>query len=371
MKKRLFLILPLLIAIFLLIPKRNIIEFKIEPKKDLFEEYYDEADKIMSAMTLEEKVGQLFYARYPLNSDDEIVNENPGGYILFARDFKNETKESILEKISKNQENSKIKMFFGVDEEGGTVVRVSKYPNFRETPFSSPQSLFSEGGFKLVLSDLEEKINLLKSIGINTNFAPVVDLPTSEDSYIYKRSFGLDLTNTIEYTILVVKKMNESKMLSMLKHFPGYGDNVDTHTGIAIDDRTLEYLRNYDLKPFVAGIFEDVPIILVNHNIITNLDSNYPASISKEVHDFLRDELGFTGLIITDDLNMGALKEYTSNKNAAVQAILAGNDMIVSSDFVNQKKEILNAIKEGVIEERMIDEAVIRIIACKLAYGII
>ena len=186
MKKKIFLIILVILAALLLISRGKIVEYstpvdtevQIEIQKDLFEDYYEEANKIMSEMTLEEKVGQLFYARYPYNSNDEIVKENPGGYILFARDFKNETKESILQKINKNQENSKIKMFFGVDEEGGTVVRVSKYKNFRSEPFPSPQMLFEEGGFELVLSDLEEKMDLLKSIGINTNFAPVVDLPT-------------------------------------------------------------------------------------------------------------------------------------------------------------------------------------------------
>ena len=363
-----FLVLLLIIAI---IPKNNqmVVTNEIEEmptRRPLFEEYYEEARKIMSSMTLEEKVGQMFWVRYSKDANNEILNENPGGYILFATDFKKETKESILSKINENQKNSKIKMFFGVDEEGGTVVRVSKYPAFRETPFLSPQELFNEGGFDNILNDLDEKIELLTSLGINTNFAPVIDIPTKEDSYIYKRSFGLDLNNTIKYTKLVVEKMNESKMISILKHFPGYGDNVDTHTGIAIDNRTLEELKEVDLKPFKAGINSGAPIVMMNHNIIEKIDSS-PASLSKKVHDILRNDLKFTGLIITDDLSMGAIKEY---ENVAVQAVLAGNDIILSSDFVNQKQEVLTAIKNGKIDESMIDEAVLKIFACKLAYNI-
>ena len=372
-KSKILLILPILLLIFLLIPKRNIVEkyIEAEKKEELFGSYYQEASKIMSSMTLEEKVGQLFFARYPLNPDEEILNENPGGYILFARDFKKETKESILAKINTNQEKSKIKMFFGVDEEGGAVVRISKFTQFRDNPFAYPQELFATGGFDSVLADLDEKIELLKSVGINTNFAPVIDLPTKDSSYIYKRSFGLNVENTVKYASLSVKKMNDSKMLSVLKHFPGYGDNINTHTGVAIDNRTLEYLKDNDLKPFVAGINEKAPIILVNHNIIMDVDDKYPASLSRKVHDILREDLNFNGLIITDDLNMDAIKEYTENKTAAVQAILAGNDMIVSSDFVNQKKEILEAINNNIIEESLINKAVQRILACKLAYGII
>ena len=374
-KNKLIVIIPLILislSVILLIPKNNLksVDHKIESlptRKDLFEAYYDEAKKIMSSMTLEEKVGQMFWVRYSKNADKEIINENPGGYILFASDFKKETKETILKKINENQKNSKLGLFFGVDEEGGTVVRVSRYSQFRDNPFSSPQELYNNGGFDAVLADLDEKIALLKSIGINTNFAPVVDIPTNEESYIYKRSFGLDVDNTIKYTKLIVTKMNENKMLSILKHFPGYGDNVDTHTGIAIDNRSLDELKAVDLKPFVAGISVDAPIIMMNHNIIMSIDDS-PASISKEVHNLLRNDLKYSGLIITDDLSMGAIKEY---KNVAVEAVLAGNDIILSSNFINQKKDVLNAIKDGVIKESTIDEAVLKIISCKLAYNII
>ena len=374
-KNKTIIILSLLLIILsavLFIPRNSIkpVGSKIEAlptKKDLFIDYYDKAKEIMSSMTLEEKVGQMFFVRYSKDASKETINEKPGGYILFARDFKNETKESILEKLNENQKNSKIKLFFGVDEEGGTVVRVSKYPEFRETPFLSPQELFNNGGFDSVLADLDEKIELLKSIGINTNFAPVVDIPISETSYIYKRSFGLDLNNTIRYASLVVEKMNENKMISIMKHFPGYGDNIDTHTGIAIDNRTYEELKVVDLKPFKAGIETKAPIIMINHNIITNIDNN-PASLSRKVHDILRNDLRFTGLIITDDLTMGSIKDY---ENVAVQAILAGNDIILSSDFIKQKKQVLDAIRNGIIDESIINEAVIKILACKLAYEIV
>jgi len=339
---------------------------------DLFEQYYDSADKILNNMTLDEKVGQLFYARYPLgDATSEIINEQPGGYILFAKDFENETKDTFYSKISKNQQSSKIKMFIGVDEEGGTVVRVSKYKSFRESPFLAPQKVYEQGGMELIETDTYEKTNLLLSLGINTNFAPVVDIPTNQYSFMYDRSFGTDPTLTSEYVRRVVDITNRKKFISVLKHFPGYGDNVDTHTGIAIDNRTLDNFKEVDFKPFEAGIETSVPMIMVNHNIISNIDSKYPASLSKEVHDILRNDLNFSGLIITDDLTMEAVSKYTSDGSASVQAIIAGNDMIISSDFKKQKAEVLEAIKNNTISEERINESVRRILACKLAYGII
>ena len=345
---------------------------KKEEKVDTKVETKDEIDKLMERMTLEEKVGQMFYARYPeTGADKEIKENNPGGYILFGRDFKNQTKSSILEQINKNQENSKIKMFIGVDEEGGTVTRVSLYKAFRNSNFKSPQDLFKIGGLDKIIEDTKEKNELLKSIGINTNFAPVADISTNPTSFMYKRAFGKKAEETGEYIKEVVKTMNDDNMISVLKHFPGYGENVDTHTGIAIDKRSYENFKESDFIPFEKGIEEKAPFILVSHNIVNCMDSENPASLSTKVHEILRNELGFEGIIITDDLAMDAVKKYAEDGNAAVKAVLAGNDMIISSDFVKQKKEVLNAIKEGKIDEKMIDIAVRRILTCKYKYEIL
>lgn len=262
-------------------------------------------------------------------------------------------------------------MFFAVDEEGGTVTRVSSYSSFRDNKFDSPQDIYNQGGIDAIISDSEEKSNLLRSIGINMNLAPVADMPTDTSSFIYKRSLGRGVEETSNYIAEVVKKMNADGMISCIKHFPGYGDNVDTHTGIAIDERDYSVFEENDFKPFISGINNNAPVILVNHNIVNCMDSELPASLSKNVHKILRDNLNFSGLIITDDLAMDAVKKYTSDGNAAVQAIIAGNDLIISSDFINQKKEILNAIDEGIISEEQINDAVRRVLACKIAYKII
>ena len=347
-------------------------ENNLNQNKELFEDYYDKSEKILEKMTLEEKVGQMFYARYPKSgADKEIIRDNPGGYILFADDFKNQTKSSILKKIEQHQENSKIKMFMGVDEEGGTVVRVSNFTAFRSSKFKSPQQLWNEGKLQRIIEDSTEKSKLLKSIGLNTNFAPVVDVPTKKTSFIYKRSYGRGADNTAIYAKRIIENMNNDNMISVMKHFPGYGDNVDTHTGIAIDDRYYQNFEDSDFKPFIAGINAKGPMILVSHNIVKCMDEKLPASLSKDVHDILRNELNFSGLIITDDLAMDAVKGYVENGKAATMAVIAGNDLIISSDFINQKKEIVDAVENNEIPMEYIDNAVRRILSCKYAYGII
>ena len=339
---------------------------------DLFGKYYNKAEEILNNMSLEEKVGQMFLVRFPESGViSEIKSYNPGGYILFGRDFENETKSSILKEITDCQNTSKIKMFFGVDEEGGTVVRVSAYKAFRSSKFKSPQEIWKEGQLPAILKDSTEKSELLKSIGLNMNLTPVADVPTKTSSFIYKRSYGRGAEKTSIYVSELIKTMNSDNMISTMKHFPGYGDNVDTHTGIAIDTRPYEDFKKTDFLPFKSGIEANGPSILVSHNVINAMDKNLPASLSKNVHDILREDLGFTGIIMTDDLAMDAVKSYVENGEAAVQAVLAGNDMIISSDFKTQRDEVLNAVKQGKISEELIDTAVRRILACKYVYGII
>lgn len=341
-------------------------------KKELFEEYYEQAEELLQTMTLEEKVGQMFLARFPESGVmDEIKEHQPGGYILFGRDFKEETQESIRQKLEQCQETSKIKLVLGVDEEGGTVTRVSTYPAFRSSKFLSPQELWKKGQLPAILEDSTEKTILLKSIGLNMNFTPVADVPTKESSFIYARAYGRGAENTAIYVAELVRRMNQDGMISAMKHFPGYGDNVDTHIEIAIDNRAYETFEKSDFLPFVSGIQAEAPCILMSHNVVTSMDTNKPASLSKNVHQILREKLNFSGIILTDDLAMDAVKEYVENGDAAVQAVLAGNDMIISSDFAKQKQEVLEAVKQGRITEEQINQAVKRILAWKYQYQII
>lgn len=331
----------------------------------------DKITKMLDNMSVEEKVGQMFMVRVPKENADKRVSEyHLGGYIMFGRDFDNKTKEEVINNIASWQSAADIPMLIGVDEEGGTVNRISTNTEFRSEPFKSSQELYAEGGFDLIYEDTIIKANFLKELGINVNFAPVVDVSTNPDDYIYKRSFGKNANLTSEYAEVVVRAMKESNIASVLKHFPGYGNNTDTHTGIAIDNRTLETFKENDFLPFEAGIKAGANIVLVSHNIVTNMDSNNPASLSTRVHEILRNDLGFAGVIITDDLYMDAIsKNYDSS--VAVLAILAGNDLICTTDFESQIPEVIAAVEDGTISIDRINESVRRILELKLELNLI
>lgn len=341
---------------------------------DYFSDYYDEAEELLKTMTLSEKVGQMFLARYP--GKETAIEEfksfhRPGGYVLFSEDFDNKSKEVITNELKSLQEESKIPLFLAVDEEGGKIVRVSNHPELRNEPFKSTQELFNDGGLTAILNDSNEKCRLLKSLGINLNLSPVLDVSTNSSSYVFDRTYGQSAEETANYANAIIKNMNQNGMISVMKHFPGYGNNIDTHTGAAIDARNYEAFTNSDFLPFQAGITAGGPIIMINHNIVKCMDYNYPASLSSEVHNILREELHFSGIIITDDLTMGAVDQYVQSGEAAVQAVLAGNDMIITSSFIKQKQEIITAVNYGIIPEDMVNSAAKRILACKLYYDII
>lgn len=334
--------------------------------------YRKKVEQLLGSMNLEEKVGQMFYARVPQGQAVAAMKQYKfGGYIMFANDFEGQTVETVSQNVKSYQEAASIHAFIGVDEEGGTVNRVSSYPAFRATPFLDPGTLYETGGWDLIKSDTKEKDQLLKSLGINTNFAPVADIPEQAGDFIWDRAISPDPTIVSQYVKLTVDQMNEDKIASVVKHFPGYGNNVDTHTGIATDNRSLSSFETKDFKPFETAIKENAPFILVAHNIIQQIDSSMPASLSAPIHDILREKLNYQGIIITDDLSMDAITSYTGAGNAAVQAVLAGNDMLTVDDYADQIPAVIEAVKTGKIKESRIDDSVRRILSAKFELGLI
>lgn len=330
-----------------------------------------QAASLLEGMTLEEKVAQMFLTRCPSSGALSTVETyQPGGYILFAGDFEHETPDSLRKTIGRWQAVSKIPMLVGVDEEGGTVTRVSRFAAFRSQKFQSPRSLYALGGIPLIVDDAREKAQFLLSLGVNFNLAPVADISTAKGDFMYARSLGQDAQTTALYVASVVSAMNQAGIASALKHFPGYGDNRDTHEGIAVDERPYETFVSQDFLPFEAGIQAGAGCILVSHNIVSCMDDGHPASLSPEVNRILRQELGFEGVIMTDDLYMGAIKQYTAVGAAAVLAVEAGNDLLCCTDFTTQFSAVLEAVREGRISEERIDRSVARILAWKLSLGL-
>lgn len=332
----------------------------------------DPAESLLAQMSIEEMVGQLFLARCPeTDAIDDIQIYHLGGYILFGRDFKKQTPSSVRQTLENYQTAASVPMLIAVDEEGGTVNRVSSEATFRASPFPSPRSLYNQGGQELVVDTEIEKCQLLTSLGININMAPVCDITTDPHAFMYDRSLGLDAKETSSVICAMVATMKENHLGSVLKHFPGYGNNADTHIGIATDTRSYDQLAQEDLKPFIAGIQAGCDSILVSHTIVSALDEEYPASLSPEVHRFLRQKLHFQGVILTDDLSMQAISDVYGVEESAVLAVLAGNDLLCSSDYQVQYQAVLNAVQNGRISEEQIKESVLRILKWKADLGLL
>lgn len=319
-------------------------------------------------MTLEEKVGQLFWARVPSNHQiEDLQSYHFGGYLLFGRDFQGQTLEDIKALTSRYQATSKIPLLIGSDEEGGTVTRIS---SILDTPFQAPMTLYHQGGLEAVLSDTRQKAEVLKSVGINAGLFPVADLARDQSAFIYDRTIGQDAQTTASYVGQVVTELQKNKVGSTLKHFPGYGDNGDSHTAIIQDNRSLDELRQADFLPFQAGIDAGADSVLVSHNILTKIDT-VPSSISPKINEILRKELNFKGVIMTDDLDMAGLADFVNQDEAAFQVILAGNDLILGSSYQTQIPYLLKKVSSGELTEDRIDKSVRRILSWKYDLGLL
>ena len=320
-----------------------------------------EVEDLLASLTLEEKVGQLFFVRVPdTDAVSDVSTYHLGGYILFGRDTADKTADALIQTIQSYQDaaavDTGIPLLIGVDEEGGTVVRVSSNPHLRASKFPSPQKAYASGGMEAVLADTREKDLLLSALGFNVNLSPVADVSTNPADFMYDRTFGQDAAATADYVAQVVSQMAEDGMGSVLKHFPGYGNNVDTHTGIAVDQRPLESFTSSDFLPFQAGMESGggKTAVLVSHNIMTAVDGDLPASLSPKVHGLLRTDLGFDGVVMTDDL-----------------AMEAGNDLVITTDYRTQIPKVLEALESGALSEETIDTACRRVLTWKQNLGLL
>jgi len=336
------------------------------------EEEEDNITAMIDKMSLEEKVGQLFFARTPQeNQVSDLKDYHLGGYVLFGDDTENATKESLQEKVQSFQKASEIPLLIGSDEEGGTVTRISNNPELVDQPFKGPQEIYEEDGWQGIIQDTKQKAAILDDLGINAGLFPDADVSTDEQSFIYDRTIGMDAKGTSEYVKNVVETLNEAQSGSTLKHFPGYGDNRDSHVEIVEDDRSLDELRENDFLPFEAGIKAGADSVLVSHNIVNSIDSEAPASISPEVHKILREELNFDGVIMTDDMDMAGLADFISQEDAGLEALKAGNDMVMSSSYQSQIPEVIQAVEDGDYAEEELDASVERVLAWKEDLGIL
>lgn len=348
------------------------------------------ARQILSGMTLEEKIGQMFVVNFEqLDKSKGSYYEHTklteymekalkrygvGGVIFFSRNI--ETREQTSSFIKDLQENSKVPLFISVDEEGGEVARIANNSNMRTTRFPSMEEIGANGdeeyAYQMGLTIGTE----IKELGFNLNFAPVADVKTNEDNReIGSRAFGEDGRLVAKMVKQVVKGLQEAGVSATLKHFPGHGSvSEDTHQGAVNVDSDLNQLRKVEFVPFQAGIKAGADLIMVSHLSISKVTgSTEPASLSSLVmKQMLREELGFEGVIVTDAMDMKSITEHYSSAKAAVKSIHAGADIILMpEDFRNAYQAVLEAAKEEKISKEQIDESVQRILALKIRRGLI
>lgn len=368
----------------------------------LFADYYAVADVKLAEMTTDQKIAQTLLVRYPDDSTAaQVLKEYQfGGYLLFAKDFQGKTASEVRAMVDGLQKVAKVPILTAVDEEGGLVVRVSSNPLLRASRFPSPSELYRSGDFTKIREDTIEKSRLLASLGLNLNLAPVVDVSTNPSDYMFGRSLGEDAEITSEFAKAVIEashtanaeiiaentnnaddsantsisNMTHPTVSYTLKHFPGYGNNSDTHQGTSVDSRSLLDLLRGDLLPFRAGINVGAEAVLVSHNIVTAVDPARPASLSPAVHELLTVVLGFTGVIITDDIAMGAITDpsvSSASEDPAVQAVLAGNHLIITTDYSGSLSAIKSALSRGVLAEAQIDQMARQVLAWKAYKGLL
>ena len=368
MKKIIFAVLIILIfiSIYFSLNFFTLDKFKDDSKnesKELFSDYYTKAQKLLDTLNINEKIGQILLVRHPDTLDVTFQKDYQfGGILFFARDFKDKTKEEVIKMIQDLQKVSNIPILTAIDEEGGIVSRLSSNKNLVSVPFKSPQDLYKENGYQAIYDDVINKSNILTNLGLNLNLAPVVDVSTNKDDYIYKRTLGMDTEHTSIYAKTVIEASKMTKVSYTLKHFPGYGSNKDTHITSSIDDKTYEDILKYDLPPFIAGIASGAEAVMVSHNIISSIDNINPSSLSLPVHNILLQDLNFKGIIITDDISMNALKDID---DIEIKAIKAGNDLLITSDYEKSFNNIKKALENNTISEEEINSKVLKILAWK------
>ena len=262
-------------------------------------------------------------------------------------------------------------VFLATDEEGGQVRRLSGR-GFDDVPYIDTMYSVGQTGDKKKAEETGKTIGTyLSEYGFNVDFAPVADIFSNpENTVIADRAFGNDADTVSGMVSSFVKGMKEAGVCATLKHFPGHGDtSEDSHAGGAASYRTLREMEESELLPFQAGIDAGAQFVMAGHiSLPSVLPDDTPASLSYDIlTGLLRNRMGFEGIIITDALNMGAVTSRYGSADAAVQAFMAGADMILMpADFESAYQGILQAAQYGIISEERLNDSVRRILCVKL-----
>ena len=333
----------------------------------------EKVDQIVASMSQTEKLGQMVMIGIQGTKVDDdslyMLNQyHMGGVILFDRNMESPEQVKQLTSDLQAQSNEKVPLFIGIDEEGGDVVRMAE----KLTPPPSQKEIGATGDIEQAKTWAIKTAKSLKDMGINVNFAPVADVGSND-----KRSYSTDANTVIDFVRAATKGYQQENIIYSLKHFPGIGKGkVDSHIDSSSIDVAKEVLMTEDILPFKTIIDESDPndyFILVSHLKYLALDEEYPASLSSKIMtDLLRNELGYKGIIITDDMEMGAVANHNDFRSIGVNAVKAGADIVLVCHEYEHQQEVylglLDAVNNGEISQERIDESIKRIIKVKLLH---
>lgn len=344
------------------------------PKKE-----EDPIRKKIEAMSLEEKIGQMVmvgFEGYEVNEEVSklLEEQRVGGFILFKRNIKNgDQLLELINSLKKSNSKNKNPLFISVDEEGGSVTRMPE--ELMKIPTNKKIGEINDRDFSFGIGGLIA--DEVKAFGFNMNFAPVLDINSNpKNPVIGDRSFGAEEKKVSSLGIETMKGIQAKGVISVVKHFPGHGDtSVDSHVGLPVINYNMDRLKGFELVPFAEAVSSGADAVMVAHILLPQIDSVNPSSFSKVlITDVLRKELDFDGVVITDDMTMGAITENYDIGNAAVKSVIAGSDIILVCHGYKNEIAVINSLKSaldmGSISEKRIEESVYRILKLKQKYKI-
>lgn len=330
-----------------------------------------------AGMSLDEKLGQMILAGidgYSVNSNTQalISTYHVGGIILYKPNVKDSSQlVSLVNELKQKNVKNKQPLWIGVDEEGGRVTRLPD--ELQKTPTNQEIGKANNKTYAYNIGNLIG--SELHAYGLNVDFAPVLDINSNpKNPVIGDRSFGANAAVVNAMGIQEMKGLRDQQITSVVKHFPGHGDTaVDSHVGLPVVQNDLDRLRKLELIPFAEAFKQEADAVMVAHILLPKVDGQNPASMSKKIMtDLLRKEMGFQGVIMTDDMTMGAIEQNYDIGASAVKSVLAGANVIMVGHDYNKVVKVIDALHQAVEEKRIpmdtIDQSVARIQKLKQKY---
>ncbi|MCQ4924234.1 beta-N-acetylhexosaminidase [Tissierella carlieri] len=341
------------------------------------EEAVDSIGYKVKSMSLEEKIGQLMIVGFDgIDINEEIVrfieDFKVGGFILFARNIVDESQTlKLLNDIKDANTNSDIPLFLSIDEEGGKVSRLPK--SFAKLPEAMKIGKKNDKNISYRFGNiLGQRVSAL---GFNMNFAPVLDINSNpKNPVIGSRAFGTTIDQVVNNGLEVMNGIRDIGVIPAVKHFPGHGDtDVDSHVKLPRVDKTIEELKSFELIPFIEAIKKNVDMVMVAHILYPKIDKEYPATMSSRIIEgVLREELNYDGVIVSDDMTMGAIVQNYTLEDGVLSFIKAGGDIALVCHGEDNPGKVFEKIKEaietGEITQEDIDKKVYRILELKEKY---